>query len=216
MSTTYEVLYFPTHGRAEPIRLLLALSGKPWTNVEITREKWGAMKAEMPLGQTPVLVERDEHGTRMIPQSQAILRHLARTLGLAGRTEEETLAADIAAEAALDANAGLGPLVYGPGRGDRAAFAKQFDEVWPVHGKRLATLLQRAPGQAGFFAGDAPTWGDVMVFQTLHSVVSLSPTSLDAFPTLRAFADRMAALPQWAAYLASRPVHEGVAARPAG
>jgi glutathione S-transferase len=215
MSTRYEVIYFGVHGRAEPIRLLLTLAGADWKGVDVGREQWGARKAEMPLGQMPVLVEHDAQGTRMIPQSQAILRHLARTFGLAGRTEEETLAADLAAETALDAGSGYGPLLYGPGRGDAAAWAKHFGEVWPVHGKRLATLLARAPSSSGFFAGPSPTWGDIVAFHVLHATTSLWPTSLDAFPTLQAFVERMAALPQWRDYLATRPVHEGVAARPA-
>jgi glutathione S-transferase len=215
MTTSYELIYFPVQGRAEPVRLLLTLAGRPWKRVDVAREQWATLKAEMPLGQMPVLVERDDHGTRTIPQSQAILRHLARTLGLAGSTEAETLAADVAAETALDAGSGYGPLLYGPGRGDRAAWEKHFTEVCPVHGKRLAGLLERAPDPAGFFAGAAPLWGDIVVFQVLHATQAMWPTSLDAFPTLRAFHDRVAALPALRGYLASRPAHEGTGARPA-
>jgi glutathione S-transferase len=215
MSTSYELIYFGVHGRAEPIRLLLTLAGRSWKAVDVARDQWGAMKPRMPLGQMPVLVEHDDAGSRTIPQSQAILRHLARTLGLAGHTEAETLAADVAAETALDAGSGYGALLYGAGRGDRAAWEKHFTEVWPVHGKRLAALLERAPDPAGFFAGTAPTWGDLVAFQVLHATQAMWPTSLDAFPTLKGFHDRVAALPALRSYLAARPAHEGVAARPA-
>jgi glutathione S-transferase len=215
MTTTYEVLYFPIHGRAEAIRLLLALAGQPFVNHTLTRDEWAAEKPRMPLGQMPVLVERDEHGERMIPQSLAILRHLARKFGLAGQNEDEMVAIDVVAETAVDAGAGLGPLVHGAGRGDAAAFARHFGDVWPVHARRLQTLLARNVENRGFFVGTKPSFADVLVFQVLHGHLALSPGCLESFAALRAFYDRMTALPQWQQHLATRPVHEGVAARPA-
>jgi glutathione S-transferase len=214
MSTTYEVIYFAVHGRAETIRLLLALAGQPFKNRPFEREAWPKLKTEMPLGQVPVLVERDEHGERMIPQSQAILRHLARKFGLAGTTEDEMLAADIVAETALDAGSGLSALIYGPGRGDAAAFAKHFGDVWPMHGKRLEKLLAQNTANTGFYVGTSATYADIWAFQVLHANVALHPACLDAFPTLRAFHDRIAALPQLKPYIDERPAHEGAAARP--
>ena len=215
MTTTYEVIYFAVHGRAEPIRLLLALAGQPFKNRPFERDAWPKVKAEMPLGQVPVLVERDENGERMIPQSQAILRHLARRFGLAGKTEDEMVAIDVVAETALDAGSGLSPLIYGPARGDAAAFAKHFGDVWPVHGKRLEKLLAQNSTNSGFFVGSSATYGDIWAFQVLHANLALQPSCLDAFPTLRAFHDRIAALPQLKPYVDERPAHEGAAARPA-
>jgi glutathione S-transferase len=215
MTTTYEVIYFAVHGRAEPIRLLLALAGQPFKNRPFERDEWPKLKTEMPLGQVPVLVERDEDGERVVPQSQAILRHLARKFGLAGKNEAEMLAIDVVAETVLDASAGLSALIYGPGRGDAAVFAKHFGEVWPMHGKRLEKLLAQNASNSGFFVGAQASYADVFAFQVLHAKLTLSPTALDAFPTLRAFHDRMAALPQWKGYIDARPAHEGVSARPA-
>lgn len=214
MSTSYELLYFAVHGRAEPIRLLFALAGQPFQNRAVDRDAWAKLKPEMPLGQMPVLVERDENGERMIPHSQAILRHLARRFGLAGKTEAEMVDVDVVAETVVDAGAGVGALVFGPGRGDAAAYAKHFGDVWPMHGKRLEKLLAKNPSGSGFFVGSQATVADVVAFQLLHAHLALSPTSLDAFSTLRAFHDRMAALPQWKSYVDQRPAHEGGAARP--
>jgi glutathione S-transferase len=212
--TTYELLYFPVHGRAEPIRLLFALAGQPFTNRTLARDEWARKKPEMPLGQMPVLIERDAHGERTIPQSQAILRHLARRFGFAGRTEREQVDIDVVAETALDAGSGLGPLVFGPRRGDAAAVASHFTDVWPVHAARLAALLARNPTQSGFFVGASATYADVLAFQVLHAHSALSPACLEAWPTLGAFHERMAALPQWKNYIDTRPTHEAAAARP--
>jgi glutathione S-transferase len=214
MSTTYELIYFAVQGRAEPVRLLFTLAGQPFVNRPVDRASWATLKAQTPLGQMPVLVERDEHGERKIPQSQAILRHLARRFGLAGTTEDEMVAIDVVAETAVDAGAGLGPLVFGAGRGDAAAFARHFGDVWPAHGRRLEKLLAANATDGGFFVGSSATYADVAVFHVLHAHLALQPTSLDAFPTLRAFHDRIAALPQLTAYLETRPPHEGAAARP--
>ena len=214
MSKTYELIYFGVQGRAEPIRLLFALAGQPFTDHRVT--DWPTLKPQTPLGQMPVLIERDERGERHerhVPQSQAILRHLARTFGLTGTTADEMLATDIFAETSLDAGSGLSALLYGAGRGNAAAFEKHFNDVWPMHGKRLATLLAQSKGP--FIAGEKATYGDLVAFQVLHAHRALSPSSLDAFPTLLALHDRIAALPALKAYIEERPAHEGVNARPA-
>lgn len=215
MSTTYEVIYFPSHGRAEPIRLLLALAGQPFTERHVVRSEWAAMKPTMPLHQVPVLVERDEKGERMIPQSQAILRHIARTFGLYGKTESEMVQVDVVAETALEAGGALGSLIYGPGRGNAEVQTKHVKDIWPAMGGRLAKLLGEAPAKEGFFVTAAPTLADVMVFQALTTHLALWPDCLDAFPTLQAFFARMSSLPQLSAHLKARPESEAVAARPA-
>jgi len=216
MSTGYELVYFSVHGRAEPIRLLFALAGQPFVNRTVTRDEWTKQKPQMPLGQVPVLIERDERGERVIPQSMAIFRHLARRFGLYGSTDDERLSVDVALESAVDAGAGVGPLIFGPGRGDAAAFAKHFAEVWPTHARRLDTLLAGNQAASGFFVGAGVSCADVAVFQVLHAHLALSPAALDGIGALRAFYDRMAALPQWQPYLVARGPHEGAGARPAG
>lgn len=77
-NTQYELLYFPARGRGEQIRLLFACAQVPFKNTGIT--DWPAMKSKMPLGQLPVLIEHTEGNEIHIPQSGAIMRHLARTL----------------------------------------------------------------------------------------------------------------------------------------
>lgn len=212
MSTTYEVIYYPSQGRAEAIRLMLALAGQPFTNRAVGAD-WATQKLTMPLHQVPVLVVRDEKGERMIPQSQAIVRHLARTFGFYGKNETEMLQADIVAETAHDVAGGLGALVYGPGKNNAEMQAKHLHNVWPVLGGRLVKLLSESPAQEGFFVGATPTFADVLVFQTLTTHLALWPTCLDAMPTLQAFYTRMSSLPQLAAHLKARPQNEGVAAR---
>ncbi len=209
MPTTYELKYFAIHGRAEAIRLLFALARRDYVDTTVTREDWTAMKSAMPLLQLPVLIVRSDAGERHVPQSQAILRHLARTFGMDGDDEDERVRADVLAETCVDVNAAFSTLLYGAGKGNPAAAATYWAESWPTAVARLTVLLQRAPpSAAGLFVRALPTYADVIAFQVLHAHLAMRPGCLDDAPTLRAFHDRMAALPQWQTYLASRRRHE--------
>lgn len=44
-SSTYRLTYFNLAGRAEPLRLLLAVSGASWTEERLSFPEWGARKA---------------------------------------------------------------------------------------------------------------------------------------------------------------------------
>lgn len=205
MSTSYELLYFQIHGRAEPIRLLFTLVGQPFTDTALSREQWKTAKASMPLFQLPVLVERTAQGERRIPQSQAILRHLARTFGLDGANEDERVRADVVAETCVDVAAGISALLYGAGKGNAELADKYWSETWKTNLAKLAALLEAAPASAdGLFVAKQPSYADVNAFQLLHTHLAMRASCLDAAPALRAFHDRMAALPQWSGYLGSR------------
>lgn len=216
MSTTYEVYYFKSQGRAEPIRLLLALAGQPFTERHVVRERWSEEKPHTPLGQVPVLVERDERGERHIPQSQAILRHLARKFDLYGQTEEERVQADVVADTVLDITPTFSPLLMGPLRGNPEAIAKYVAEQWPQNAAKLEKLLGRQPsGDGPFFVRASPTFADIAVFQSLHAHFALVPTILDGHAALRRFYDAMEALPALQERLRTRPPHDAFALRPA-
>ena len=55
---TFELIYFPIHGRAEMLRLTFALGQAAFTDVPVT--DWATLKPQMPLGQVPVLRKRTE------------------------------------------------------------------------------------------------------------------------------------------------------------
>lgn len=196
----YEVVYFDIRGRAEPIRLLLALAGQPFTDTRLDRDGWGRRKGETPLGQVPVLIERDGDQERQIPQSQAILRHLARVHGLYGQTEAEQTAADVLAETAADLRVQVTPLLFGPQSKDPAAKERFATEGLPVHLDRLARLLRRGPA-AGFFVAATPTWADVVAFDGLRTLLELWPGCLDPHPELLGFYERMGRVPALASAL---------------
>lgn len=91
-----KLTYFPVRGRVEPSRLLLALAGVPYDFEVVPVETWRGpdgkerMLKRTPFGQLPLL----EDGATVICQSGAILRYLARKLGLYGGGIEESARVD--------------------------------------------------------------------------------------------------------------------------
>jgi glutathione S-transferase len=115
------VIYFDIRGRAEPIRLLLEEVGTEYTNDHADLE-WMTRKKDTPFGVLPIY----EHGSLRIPESQAILRHLARVHDLYGDTEDDRVRCDIAEEALVDAKSLLGMFPWrANAEGERETFEKQ-------------------------------------------------------------------------------------------
>lgn len=197
---TYQLTYFDARGRAEPIRLLFALAEVPFEDRGIGHAGWPEEKAKTPLGQLPYLVEDG----KAIPQSMAIMRHLARKHGFYGKTEDECLAADVAADTVNDLRNAFTALRFSPGWADEAAKAKFAAETAPLHLARLAKLL----GERPFFASSAPLFCDVVAFDALETLTHWWPDVLSNQPQLKSFLGRVRELPQLQKYLSTR--------RPAG
>ena len=76
----HEVIYFEAPGYAEPTRLCLELSGKPWKNTIVDWDGYQKLKeaGELPWGFLPVL--KTSQGT--IAESGAMMRYAASLAGL--------------------------------------------------------------------------------------------------------------------------------------
>ena len=60
-------------------------------------------------------------------------------------------------------------------------------------------------GDSSFFGGETPHHGDFMLFTICLNSLTVEPTCLDEFPAMKAWCDRMQALPAMQKYLANRP-----------
>ncbi|CAF1035103.1 unnamed protein product [Adineta steineri] len=78
---TYELFYFNARGLAEVLRLIFAAANEKYDDTPIELDQWAAHKAEMLLGQMPVL----EVDGVQLPQSRTIARYLAKQFHLAGK-----------------------------------------------------------------------------------------------------------------------------------
>ncbi|XP_022087473.1 glutathione S-transferase 1-like [Acanthaster planci] len=81
----YVLHYFKAHGRGESIRLAFKLAGVDFEEVNFTFPEWPKLKDKFPTQQTPAL----EVDGKMLCQSKAILRYLAKEFGFDGKTNLE-------------------------------------------------------------------------------------------------------------------------------
>jgi glutathione S-transferase len=198
MSTSYELLYFPIRGRAEPIRLLFSLAKVAYTNTGVTN--WPELKPKTPLGQLPVLIERSEAGERQIAQSGAILRHLARVFDLYGADEAQRTTVDFIADTAMDWRTKFAPVQFAPiFRTEQSVIDKYWAEV-----STTLALFERLLGDGEYYTGKSATFADVLIFDALDGHLVLKPESLSDYPRLAAFVGRFRELPGIAEHIANR------------
>ena len=78
-TTKPTLTYFPFHGKAMPIRMMLKHKGIDFEDKTVTFEQFAEMKAagEVPAGQVPLWQENG----RTVNQATAIMRHLGRQHG---------------------------------------------------------------------------------------------------------------------------------------
>ncbi|XP_027974182.1 glutathione S-transferase P-like isoform X1 [Eumetopias jubatus] len=202
----YTIVYFPTRGRCEAVRLLLADQGQSWKEEVVTKESWlqGPLKASCLYGQLP----KFQDGDLTLYQSNAILRHLGRSFGLYGKDAREAALVDMVNDGVEDIRRHCSQLIY---RSYEEGKAKYFQEL-PGHLKPFETLLiQNQEGQA-FLVGDQISFADYNLLDLLLNHQVLAPGCLDSHPLLLAYVARLSARPKLKAYLASpehvnRPVH---------
>jgi len=210
------LFYFAARGRAELIRVVLAEAGVDYQEHPIGRgtppldgrpTDFDALKATplLPFGAVPVWEEPDGF---VLAQSAAIAHHLARAHGLGGKTLREAAQCEQMLGAYEDVRAELRKLatVAPEGRAaQREQLASQFLPRWFGYFDRL---LRANRGGAGVLVGEALTVADLALF----TLVELCQDNgfggaVAAYPSLVAFAARIAQRPRIAEYLESPRRH---------
>jgi glutathione S-transferase len=187
--------YFVFRGLGEPIRLMLEDLGVSYEDRRLEFADWGPVKAETAFGQLPRL----QVGETTLFQSQAILRHLARSHGLSPQTEAEQVRCDMGAEAARDVQMRLWDFFWMPGS-DTEEAARTFADG------QLAELLANYGswfGDAPYIGGERPLFADYYAVTVLDEAGDFFPAAMAREPRLAAYRDRMHGRPGIAAYIAS-------------
>lgn len=174
------LVYFPSPGRAEAIRIALSLSGVEWEDVAIDGARFRTMKeeGELPWGMVPILQTSD--GT--IAESSAILRFAGHLAGLVPEDHYQCAKADEFIDGmeplskALDSTFGISDL------DERVRLRK---EVFGPNGKgtRNLLLLERkvAESETGWAAGtDGISIADLKLFTGLFGLFSGNYDGIDA------------------------------------
>lgn len=89
-SPQYKLRYFDVRGLAELCRYIFAYAQVEYQDDRLKREDWASIKPTTPFHQLPVL----EVDGKVIAQSNAIARFLARRFNLAGKDEYEQALVD--------------------------------------------------------------------------------------------------------------------------
>lgn len=179
ISNPYRLVYFNVRGKAEAIRALLEDQQIPYKEHRYTMDEWKEVKTSFPFHQLPLL----EDGDLKIPQTQAILRYLARKHNLYGKNELESLRCDVFQEVILDAREEL----------VRFFLDKDFEEKREKFTKEnlhlKLTLLNYfyIKNDTGFCVGKDVTYVDYLLWVYLDYVRAFSTPSLEQFPKLYEF-----------------------------
>ncbi|XP_054296194.1 glutathione S-transferase P [Pongo pygmaeus] len=196
----YTVVYFPVRGRCAALRILLADQGQSWKEEVVSMETWqeGSLKASCLYGQLP----KFQDGDLTLYQSNTILRHLGRTLGLYGKDQREAALVDMVNDGVEDLRCKYLSLIYTNYEAGKDDYVKAL----PGQLKPFETLLSQNQGGKTFIVGDQISFADYNLLDLLLIHEVLAPGCLDAFPLLSAYVARLSARPKLKAFLAS-PEH---------
>ena len=195
--------YFDFHGgRAEPIRLALALGGVAFEDHRFTFPEFAEVRKTVPFGQVPVL---HVDGVQ-VTQCDAMLRYAGKLAGLYPTDAYQALLCDEVAYVVEEASVKLGPSFSMKGDEQKAARVALVNGSMPKYLGWLQSQLHAHGGE--YFADHRLTVADLKVFVDVRGLNSGRldhvPTDLveQVAPALNAHMKRVAEHPAVAAYYA--------------
>nr|ALM01490.1 glutathione S-transferase [Paramisgurnus dabryanus] len=191
----YTLTYFAVKGRCSALKILLADQGQQLKENLVTFDDWmkGDLKKCCVFGQLP----KFEDGDLVLFQSNAMLRHLGRKHGAYGKNDSEAALIDMMNDGVEDLRLKYLKMIYQEYETGKEAYIKDL----PNHLSKFGAFM--AKNKSGFLVGDKISFADYNLFDLLLNHKVLSPTCLDAFPTLKAFVDTLSARPKIKALLES-------------
>ncbi|MBR7745613.1 glutathione S-transferase [Undibacterium baiyunense] len=198
-----KITYFDMHGgRAEPVRLALAIGGVDFEDHRFAYPEFAAVRKTTPFGQVPTL----EVDGVQITQCDSMLRYAGKLAGLYPEDAYQALLCDEVMYVVEEAGVKMGPTYRMTGEEQKAARLALVNSSMPVYLAWLEKKLQANGGN--YFADNRLTVADLKVFvdvRTLNSGrLDHIPTDLveKVAPALNAHAKRIAEHPAVVAYYA--------------
>jgi len=204
--------YFNVRGRGELARLVFHAAGVEFEDHRVDFKDWPALKPKFPFEQMPVLEEDGKY----IPQSNAIVLHLADAFGLSGKDAFEKTQCLVISETLKDlvgdiSKFGIKRTPAGPQLNTEPD--QEILKTYLENLKKLLALLEKYVHEnltnEGFVVGKGLTvvdLGFLVVWDTLEFYKFLHFDELLAtYPTLVAHRKHISELPRIKEYLANRP-----------
>ncbi|XP_050549167.1 glutathione S-transferase-like [Daktulosphaira vitifoliae] len=196
----YKVTYFNVTALAEPIRFLLSYLNEDFEDNRFERELWPTLKPNMPFGKVPIV----EIDGKVLNQSTAITRYLAKKAGLAGKDDWESLLIDISVDNIHDLRQALASYSYDP---DEESKQKKYDplikETIPFYMKKFESIVTE---NNGYFVNGKLSWADLFFVSIMDYLNYMAGFDLlKEYPKLQALKASVVAIPQIKAWIAKRP-----------
>uniref|UniRef100_A0A914DR27 glutathione transferase n=1 Tax=Acrobeloides nanus TaxID=290746 RepID=A0A914DR27_9BILA len=180
----YTLHYFAPRGGGECTRLLLAYGGEDFVDKRYTQEEFKEKaKKSMPFGQVPVL----EVDGKMLPQSFAINRYLARKYGLAGKDDFEQATVDAIGDSIKDffnETREWLMVAYGFAPGDKD---KLFKEKYTPAAEKYFPVIKKYIKIAGngYLVKGGPTWVDFYFAELFDTLDNFVPDFYKTYPEFK-------------------------------
>ncbi|XP_032666452.1 glutathione S-transferase-like [Odontomachus brunneus] len=196
---TYKLTYFNVTGLAEAIRYLFHYGGVKFEDIRLTFDDWPKYKAEMPMGQVPVL----EIDGKKYNQSRAISRYLAKKFNLYGSNEIEALEIDATIDSMEDMRQALGIYYWEKDAAIKEKFKQIAFEKYPVC---LSKFEEQVKKNGGYFVGKKLSWADIQYAAYVDMLCAFTAKDINKdYPELKKLVEKVNALPNIKAYLEKRP-----------
>jgi glutathione S-transferase len=170
-----KLTYFDIHGgRAEPVRLALAIGGIAFEDHRFTFPEFAEIRKITPFGQVPVL---QVDGVQ-VTQCDAITRYAGKLAGLYPADPFQALLCDEVMYVVEEAGVKMGPSYRMTGEAQKAARLELVNGSIPVYLRWLQSQLLAHGGE--FFADGRLTIADLKVFVDVRG---LNSGRLDHIPT---------------------------------
>eukprot|EP01016_Furgasonia_blochmanni_P046474 TRINITY_DN66_c0_g1_i3.p1 TRINITY_DN66_c0_g1~~TRINITY_DN66_c0_g1_i3.p1 ORF type:complete len:277 (-),score=95.76 TRINITY_DN66_c0_g1_i3:257-1087(-) len=193
--------YWGVQGRAEPVRLLLALSGLEWTQKKYSdpQEWFGKDKPALnhPFPNLPYIKDGDVAVAETVAVAQYVALRANREDLWGGKTPQDRVTFTTLRGVLTDAKGLILSNNWNAPDGIESGKKISEEKVFPIL-KKISAFL----GTKDFLLGYV-TYADCQLFDLINWVVATKPVMQETFQNLKDFQARFASLPQISAYLKS-------------
>ncbi|KAJ3663478.1 hypothetical protein Zmor_007736 [Zophobas morio] len=200
MAPQYKLTYFDVGGTAEVSRYLFSYGGIEFEDVRIKRENWAQLKDKTPFGALPTL----EHNGKVVGQSVAIARYLAKKVKLVGDDDWENLEIDAIVDTINDIRLKVFPIFMEKDEAKKKALIETLkNDTFGFYLPRLEAEVQK---NKGYLVLGRLTWAD-FYFTTLSPMFDLitGEDVLASYPNLKGVKEKVNALPVIKKWIEIRP-----------
>ena len=204
--------YWKIRGLAQPARMIMGCNEVEFEDrmyelgdgPTFDRSCWFNVKESFGLDfpNLPYLIDGDVK----LPQSNAIMRYLARKFNLLGDTEEQLVRMDMIENQAMDFRNGFTRLCYGSKKENFAENTQKYKESVV---KVLAMFDKFLGITHKWFAGDKLTFVDFIMYELLDQHRIFDDKLLDTFDNLKNFMKNFESLPKIKAFMESEKCFKG-------